>query len=575
VTVARQLTVRAAVVGALLGVLTGASNLYVGLKTGWSLGVVLTASVLGWALWRALLRLRVAKTPMSTLELNAMASTASAAGYSTGVNLVSAVAGYAMITGAHLPLPVLWLWTGCVAGLGLGFAMLVKHRLLDVERLPFPTGRAAAETLQMLVAGEGQARARWLLWGAFAGAATVVVTQLPGPLAARLSAPWVADLALPQHWPGPGLAARVPWVGAFVAYGWTFELSGVMVAAGILTGVRTAVSVALGTVVGWGVLAPWLVGRGLVPSPHYADVVGVTLWVGVPLLLGASAVSLVDLAGGWRRASRAAEPTPPDAIPRRWFWISMLVAGPPCVVLQVRVFSIPPVLAVAAIGLALLLTIVAARVTGETDVTPTGPLGKVTQLAYGAALPGATVGNLMATGVTAGAATSAADLLTDLKSGWILKADPRQQVWAQTLGALVGTLAVVPLFTHVLVPDPSQLGTATWPAPAARVWLSVAELMSGSGLPPSVATMAAVAGAAGVLLAIAGRRSTFVPSPTGIGIGILIPASSGIGFLLGGVILLVARRRDASRGHAWVTVAAGIIVGESVFGLLGRLLGAG
>ena len=35
-----------------------------------------------------------------------------------------------------------------------------------------------------------------------------------------------------------------------------------------------------------------------------------------------------------------------------------------------------------------MLGVVAARVTGETDVTPSKALGPVTQLVYGAALPG-------------------------------------------------------------------------------------------------------------------------------------------------------------------------------------------
>jgi len=54
-------------------------------------------------------------------------------------------------------------------------------------------------------------------------------------------------------------------------------------------------------------------------------------------------------------------------------------------------------------------------------------MGKVTQLLY-AALPGAlglaTV-NLMAAGATSSAGGAAADLLTDLKSGYILGANPR------------------------------------------------------------------------------------------------------------------------------------------------------
>ena len=42
--------------------------------------------------------------------------------------------------------------------------------------------------------------------------------------------------------------------------------------------------------------------------------------------------------------------------------------------------------------------------------------------------------------ITAGAATSAADPLTDLKIGYLLGAHPRQQFLAQFSGIIVGTV---------------------------------------------------------------------------------------------------------------------------------------
>ena len=54
--------------------------------------------------------------------------------------------------------------------------------------------------------------------------------------------------------------------------------------------------------------------------------------------------------------------------------------------------------------------------------------------------------------ITAGAATSAADLLTDLKSGYLLGANPHQQFLAQFAGIFVGAVVSVLAFA-VLVPD--------------------------------------------------------------------------------------------------------------------------
>ena len=49
-----NLTVRAVIVGMLIGVVMCVSNLYVFFKTGWSMGVTITAAILGWAAFKLL-----------------------------------------------------------------------------------------------------------------------------------------------------------------------------------------------------------------------------------------------------------------------------------------------------------------------------------------------------------------------------------------------------------------------------------------------------------------------------------------------------------------------------------------
>src|SRR5690349_15097240 len=79
-----QLTTRAILIGSVIGGAMSVANLYTTLKLGWSFGVAITACVISFAFWNALMAIRVARTPMSILENNCMQSTASAAGYSTG-----------------------------------------------------------------------------------------------------------------------------------------------------------------------------------------------------------------------------------------------------------------------------------------------------------------------------------------------------------------------------------------------------------------------------------------------------------------------------------------------------------
>src|SRR5688500_9929098 len=63
-----QLTFRAVAMGTVLGFFLSFTNIYIGLKTGWFLGVALTACILSYAFWNVLRAVGLAKTPMTILE---------------------------------------------------------------------------------------------------------------------------------------------------------------------------------------------------------------------------------------------------------------------------------------------------------------------------------------------------------------------------------------------------------------------------------------------------------------------------------------------------------------------------
>src|SRR5580700_2758786 len=77
----RQLTLRAIMMGGVLGMFMAVSNLYTTLKIGWSFGVSITACVISFVVWNAICAIfggRISR--MSILENNCMQSTATAAG---------------------------------------------------------------------------------------------------------------------------------------------------------------------------------------------------------------------------------------------------------------------------------------------------------------------------------------------------------------------------------------------------------------------------------------------------------------------------------------------------------------
>ena len=93
-----QLTPRALIMGMMLGAVMSLSNVYVGLKAGWGLGVAITSSILAFAAFSTMHKLFPKQFPeFSILENNAMASCASAAGYMTGAGLVNAIPALMML----------------------------------------------------------------------------------------------------------------------------------------------------------------------------------------------------------------------------------------------------------------------------------------------------------------------------------------------------------------------------------------------------------------------------------------------------------------------------------------------
>jgi len=145
-----QLTWRAILMGSVLGGILSLTNLYIGLKTGWGIGVAITACILSYAIWTSFYALGLARTRMTILENNCMQSCASAAGYSTGGTLISAVAAYILINDQSLHTLTLIAWVFFLAVLGVTMAIPMKRQMINIEQLRFPSGVAAAETLRAL-----------------------------------------------------------------------------------------------------------------------------------------------------------------------------------------------------------------------------------------------------------------------------------------------------------------------------------------------------------------------------------------------------------------------------------------
>ncbi len=564
--------------GLVLGAVLSTTNIYIGLKAGWLFGVVITASILSYSIWQVLLKLRIARTPMTILENNCMQSTASAAGYSTGTTLVSAFSAYVMINNVSLPLWEMVAWVFFTAVLGITMAIPMKRQLVNVEQLRFPTGTAAAETLRALYSH-----------GAKAARASRALT-IAGLLAAA-SQFWADGLRLVSERLAPFSLSEIfgklnvlilgkAWMARTVLFNW----DPIFIAAGALSGLRVTASMFLGGTLCWVVYVPILQHQGIITGTTYREIVPWTLWGGVACMVTSGLLQFFmewksiirafrGLTGMFSRKKGAEDPMEAIESPAWWFFAGQLIALTALAWLAHRSFQMPLWQSTLAVILSFFLALVACRVTGETDTTPTGAMGKVTQLIFGVLSPGNMNVNLMSANITSSAAIGSADLLTDLKSGYLLGANPRKQFLAQFAGIFVGTLATV-LCWRALVPDASAIGNDQFPAPAAQTWKAVALAMSKglSSLEPLKIWSLAAGGLLGIVLPVLSARmpkwKAWIPSPAAFGLAWTFHWYYGLLFFMGGLAAWgFEKKRPKLAEEFTFPAASGIIAGGSLMGL--------
>jgi uncharacterized oligopeptide transporter (OPT) family protein len=503
--------------------------------------------------------------------------------------------------------------------------------MINREKLKFPSGTAAAVTLQGLYSrgGEAIAKARALFLTLGVAAFVPLLKELAiKKVADPKTGKMVREALLPaQSNVFDGVVGLLPdswthrWLhadgGSFKPSDYQLKLDhGVaLVFAGVIIGLRITAWMVIGGLVlaifvtppaleyKWHNAAGEILGAATAPGTAWKEI---GIWFGAPVLV---ASGLVSFAAQWRTILRAltsllperkkpgaaradgageaaaGEVNPADVeVPGTWFASGAVFAGVGIVVVAWLAFDIPLHLGVLAVAMTFILAIVACRATGESDITPGGPLGKIMQLTYGVLMPQSATANLMTASITSNSSLAAADLLNDLKSGYLIGANPRRQFLAQAMGILTGTVATV-LCYFVLVPDATVLlGTAShapaFPAPAAQQWKAVAEVFKYglANLHPmsreAIYWGLAVGAALAVLEIFApARLKKWVPSATGIGLGFVLPFFYPLAMFMGAVFAELARRTSKTWAERYlVAIAAGGIAGESIVGVIVQAL---
>ncbi|WP_426718266.1 OPT family oligopeptide transporter [Corynebacterium auriscanis] len=186
---------------------------------------------------------------------------------------------------------------------------------------------------------------------------------------------------------------------------------------------------------------------------------------------------------------------------------------------------------------------------------------------------------LFTAAVVFGIATISNDNLQDLKTGQLVGATPWKQQVALVFGVIFGSIVIPPILELMLkgfgFAGAPGAGADALPAPQAALLSSVAKGIFGNSLDWGLIGLGAAIGAVVIVInEVLSKTGKFSLPPLAVGMGMYLPASLTlvipIGALLGYLYNKWAdKQANAERTKRMgVLMATGLIVGESLFGVL-------
>lgn len=558
----REFTPRSVAVGLLVALVIGASYPYVVLKFGFGPNISVVSAFFGF------LALGLFSKSYNRWENNLVQTAGTSAGQIAF--LCWLLAAFDMLAAepdsgfdVHLTMVQTWIWLSAAGILGVFLAVPMRKHLIEDENLPYPDGMAAGETLIMLDSHGPQARK-----SSFAMMTAVVLSGLTFLATVLL---WIRD--------------SIPLVvNAFSSrVGLGFGVSLLSIGSGIIIGLRISASMLIGGIIGWVLMPPWLLDRGLITADaRRVDILLIIMWPAVGMLI---AGGLSGLLLRWRvlvktfRDMTASTSTSED-LPLRWVFIGGGLAAVAMIAVQQIFFGTPIWHSLIAIALSVPLGLVALRVLGETNWGPISQMTNLTQAVFGVVAPGDLRASMVSSGITGAVAAESEGLMQDFRAGAMIHSTPRILTYMQLLAVPVGALALAAMYpllrdTYGIIGDQAQLLS-----PTSQRWVGFAKLMTqdfsaaGRANPATAArvswmlTSVAVGAAIGVVLTVLEQRKEwrrFLPSPTGMGIAMVIPVNAVTMIFIGALADTIWTKISPPTHERYsIPIASGLIAGEAL-----------
>ena len=567
-----QLTVRSLVIGTLLGCVIAASNVYLGLKTGFTFGASLFGAILGYTIIKIMSKTLPEKLGggfFGPRENCTVQTAATAAGSLTGM-FVAAVPAMYQLNLLHDPLKDfgrLITFSAVSAYYGVFFAIPLRKFYILKQKLIFPSPTATAFTIRSLHAPGGEVTAkkqsRALVYSFAAAFTFVVVNQY----ASGILMDWHIFYWL-YSW---------GWKRALVVdnWGWIIEWTPAFLGAGMLSGMNASFSFLGGSFLMWAMIGPAIVATGQATGRHTGVSASADpreplrwnyfsmsfdpeteplhaasprywgLWVGVLMMFAYSFAELAMNGPTLYRGMRSGaielycmvmrKPAPeyeeaiPDPVEKQdqvplWAWTLGLLISVifTCIVCTLQ-FHMNLGNVILAIVLAFIFAFVGVQASGATDTNPLGVVAKASQLVVGGALrgqgktgPGAMLENLIAGSIASSAASHSVDMVGDLKTGHLLRAKPRTQFWAQLFGSFWSIFVSTGLFVLFTKAYPcitdAEAEDCPFSAPSVAAWKAVAVAVIAPKLPVSLSCGLTAIGFAIVAVVTVVLKYTLIPA---------------------------------------------------------------
>jgi uncharacterized oligopeptide transporter (OPT) family protein len=548
-----ELTLRAILVGAVVAIITGLSYPYIVLKLGFGPNISVVAAFFGFIALVLVLRLK----DTNARENNIVQTMGTSSGQTAFMCVLLAAFDMLNDRGVfnpplHLGHWQIFFWLCSASLLGVLLAVPMRKHYIDEEDLTYADGLAAGETIAVLhetrEKGAAGPTMALTIGGILSGLLMIIVSGLK----------WFADTMYFT------VSTRIMRIG----FSWSLLSFG----SGLLVGWRVCLAMAIGMVISWFALPPFLFSHGMIPKQAFAETLRWVMWPATGLMVAGGLTSLFlkwHLIVKTFKTLRGAKVSSQD-FPIRWVVIGSILFTAILCVTQYYSLGIPAWITLLSIILSLPLMLVGLRVLGETNWGPISAMSNMMQAVFAVISPGNVPVNMSSSGLTGTIAVQSEALMQDFKAGKIVGSNSRVLTYAQLIAAPIGAACVAIIYP--ILRNKYGVGGQGLSSPISVKWAGFAELLTQglSALPPGCLNGLLIGVAAGIALTFLGEKyGQSVPSPAAMGIGMLIPADVLMPFMLGGLAQFIWSKTSAKQEDRYrIPLASGLIAGEALVAVI-------